>query len=97
MDAEGKPEIRIVGRGIAEARINKNKVEPEWIEKYRWMKRYPYYCEITKVELLNIPRIDCISLDKVHEALGNRTYMTTLDKDELTNLSKVRCQRSHPS
>lgn len=95
MDAEGKPEIRIVGRGIAEARINKNKVEPEWIEKYRWMKRYPYYCEITKVELLNIPRIDCISLDKVHEALGNRTYMTTLDKDELTNLSKVRCQRSH--
>jgi len=94
-DEAGEDAIRIIGRGLAEARIHKNKVEAEWIKKYPWMERYPYYCEITNVELLNLPRKDCISLDQVHDALGNRTYITTFDKDELANLSKVRCQRSH--
>lgn len=95
LDANGMPVLRIVGRGLAEARLHKNKVEPEWIKKYPWMARYPYYCEITNVELLNLPRMDCISLDQVHDALGNRTYMTTLDKEEIANLSLVRCRRSH--
>ena len=95
MDANGMPVLRIVGRGLATARFHKNKVEPEWIRKYPWMERYPYYCEITNVELLNIPRMNCISLDQVHDALGNRTYMTTLDREELANLSLVRCRRSH--
>lgn len=39
--------------------------------------------------------MNCISLDQVHDALGNRTYMTTLDREELANLSLVRCRRSH--
>lgn len=94
-DEAGEDAIRIIGRGKAVNNYNKNKVEPEWIEKYPWMKKYQRYCEIADVELLNLPRKDCISLDQVHDALGNRTYMTTLDKDELANLSKVRCQRSH--
>lgn len=94
-DNAGEDAIRIVGRGKAVNNYNKNKVEPEWIERYPWMKKYQRYCEITDVELLNLPRKDCISLDQVHEALGIRTYVTTLDKDELTNLSRVRCRQSH--
>lgn len=94
-DKEGMPAIKIVGRGTAVAYINKNKVQLEWIKKYPWMEHYHYFCEIINVELLNLPRKRCISLEQVHEALGIRTYVSTLDKEELTNLSKVRCRRSH--
>ncbi|MBR5579407.1 MAG: phosphatidylserine/phosphatidylglycerophosphate/cardiolipin synthase family protein, partial [Lachnospiraceae bacterium] len=94
-DNNGKPAIRIVGRGKAVNNYNKNRVEPEWTKEYPWMKKYQRYCEITDLELLNLPRKDCISLEQVHDVLGNRTYVTTLDKDELTNLSLVRCRKSH--
>lgn len=94
-DRDGNPAINIVGRGKAIARIHKNEVQPEWIKEYPWMEYYHYFCEVEDVELLNLPRKECISLEQVHDALGKRTYVTTLEKDEIKNLSLVRCRKSH--
>lgn len=94
-DVNGKSSAIIVGRGIAKAYINKCKVQKEWIDIYPWMYYYRYFCEITDLELINQNRQDCIPLSQVYDELGKSTYTSTIDKDEVKNMTLCQCRRSH--
>ena len=94
-DNNGKPTTRIVGRGFAKAYHNRNRVKPEWVKEHYWMSYYCYFCELTDVELINCIRSDCIPLDQVYSVLDKRTYVSTIDKDEVKNMSLCQCRRSH--
>ncbi len=94
-DDKGKPATRIVGRGRAKVYQNRNRIHPEWIKEHPWMSYYCFFCEITDVELLNLNRMDCIPLNQVYEALGKRTYTSTIDKEEVKNMALCQCRRSH--
>jgi len=94
-DEKGKPTTRIVGRGRAKAYQNKNCIHQEWVKEYPWMSYYRYFCEIVDIELLNLNRMDCMPLDQVYDALGKKTYVSTIDKEEVKNMSLCQCRRSH--
>ena len=94
-DDSGKPTTRIVGRGKAKAYQNKNRVHSEWIKEHEWMSYYCFFCEITDIELLNMKRMDCIPLDQVYDALGKNTYTSTIDKEEVKNMSLCQCRRAY--
>lgn len=94
-DENGKPATRIVGRGKARAYISKCTVLPEWIKDHPWMNYYRYFCEIEDVQLLNVERMKCLPLQSVYDALDKRTYTSTIDKDEVKNMSLCQCRRSH--
>lgn len=94
-DDNGQPTVNIVGRGVARVYEHKNKVKADWLKQHPWMEYYRYYCEVEELELLNIPKSNCISLEQVHAAVGKRTYVSTLEKDDLINLARVRCRQSH--
>lgn len=74
---------------------NKNRVHPEWIRKYEWMSYYCFFCEIVDVEILNVKSMDCIALDQVYDVLGKRTYTSTIDKEEVKNMSLCQCRRPY--
>lgn len=94
-DENGKPTTRIVGRGKAKSYQNRNRVHSEWLKDHPWMSYYCFFCELADVELLNMKRMDCIPLEQVYNALGKNTYTSTIDKDEVKNMSLCQCRRSH--
>jgi len=94
-DAEGNNTANIVGRGIARAYQNRNRVLPDWIEKYPWMGYYHHFCQLEDVEQINTVRSNGIPLSQVYEELDKNTYVATIEKEYVKNMAKCQCRRSH--
>lgn len=94
-DLEGNNTANIVGRGIAHAYQNRNRVLPDWIKKYPWMSYYHHFCQLENVEQINTIRSNGIPLSQVYEALNKDTYVATIDKEYVKNMALCQCRRSH--
>ena len=94
-DDDNRPITMIAGRAVAKTYINKCRVRSEWILEHPWMKEYCFFCEIRDIQLLDCSLMDCIPLNAVYDKLGKDTYSSTIDKEEVKNMSLCQCRRSH--
>lgn len=84
----------------ARARTNGFKADNIVVEtdlnKYGWLKDYPYYCELFDIEILDTEIQNCISLDSLLKELGSNLYPSTIGKKvRIQELKTRHYQKSH--
>lgn len=95
-DTKGKNQPVIVGRGIMCGFIEKNRVQPMWIQEYDWMERYPYYCVLQEAKILNTEVANGIPLSTVWDELGSNTYVASFGRNEtLVEVARKHYQKAH--
>lgn len=95
-DTKGKNQPVIIGRGIMRGYDEKNYVQSTWVEKYNWMERYPYYCVLKEVRVLNTGVANGIPLSMLWDELGSNTYLASFGRNEtLAEVSKKHHQKAH--
>ena len=95
-DVRGKNQPVIVGRGYLAGFTEKNSVRPEWIEKYNWMNRFPWYCIIKNVDVLDTPVENGIPMDEIWDQLGSDTYLASFGRNEpISSVAKKHYQKAH--
>ncbi|MCI6242358.1 MAG: phospholipase D family protein [Agathobacter sp.] len=96
MDAKGKNQPVIVGRGHLAAFQDENRVKEEWVSQYKWMSRYPWYCIIKDSRILDMPVEDGIPMDEIWDELGSDTYISSFGKNErISDVAKKHYQKAH--
>lgn len=95
-DTKGKNQPVIVGKGIYRGFAENNCVQPEWIQKYDWMERYPYYCVLQEAKILNTGVENGIPLSTVWDELGSNTYAASFGRNEtLVEVARKHYQKAH--
>lgn len=95
-DYKGKYQPMIVGRGSLNGFQKNNFADDEMIKKYSWMERYPWYCIINDLHIINAPVQNGLPLDEVLNKLGSDTYISSFGRNENINeISKKHHQKAH--
>lgn len=95
-DKHGKHQPVIMGRGYMRDFQPENHFRDEWRKKYSWMDRYPWFCVIDKCEVLDTGSANGIPLDKVLQALGSDTYVSSFGKNEpVSAVTSKHYQKAH--
>lgn len=91
-----KSQPYIIGRGILKEFNKDNYVSSGWIKNHEWMEKYPWYCIITKCEILDSEVWNGLALDEVWAELGSNTYISSFGKNEtISDVSKKHWQKAH--
>lgn len=94
--AKGKAQPGLIGRGRMEAFNNANHVQETWINDFEWMSRYPWYCVIKAIRILNTDVKNGLPLNNVLAKLGSDTYVSSFGKNESPyDVAKKHYQKAH--
>lgn len=95
-DKNKKAQPTIVGRGKLQGFNRSNGVQDDWISKYAWMDRFPWYCVIKEMSLLNTDVKNGVPLDALLAELGSDTYLSSFGKNEsIVAVSRKHYQKAH--
>ncbi len=96
LDKKNKAQPVIIGRGRLQGFSKENHIEDAWVSDYTWMDRYPWYCVIKEMSLLNTEVKNGVPLDEVLGELGSDTYVSSFGKNEsVADVSKKHYQKAH--
>lgn len=95
-DSTGRNQPVIVGQADVIVYPGDKKVDPIWMKKYDWMERYPYYCIIDNIRILDTQVSNGIRLSELWDELGSDTYMCSFGKNEqIFEVAKKHYQKAH--
>lgn len=95
-DYNGKNQPMIIGKGLLKGFQNSNYVDTEMIKSYDWMNRYPWYCIIEDLHIIDTSVQNGYPLDELLKKLGSDTYESSFGKNEdIPEVSKKHHQKAH--
>jgi hypothetical protein len=96
VDKRNKAQPVIIGRGRLQEFSIENCIDDIWVAEYTWTDRYPWYCVIKEMSLLNTEVKNGVPLDEVLGELGSDTYVSSFGKNEsVSDVSKKHYQKAH--